>query len=105
VDDLSVGREKWDVAEHKEQERPFHDTQTDGAAPHWYRNPCEGDRAAIRVKLQAGFVDGHVETYGPGETPILEVADALDGTTPAHHEFSLGAGQFYIPRRALASPP
>ncbi|MBN2130399.1 MAG: hypothetical protein JW741_12925 [Sedimentisphaerales bacterium] len=74
-------------------------------APHWYRNPCEGDRAAIRVKLQAGFVDGHVETYGPGETPILEVADALDGTTPAHRDFGLGAEQFYIPRRALASPP
>ncbi len=59
----------------------------------------------MHLKLQAGFVDGHVEAYRPAETAILEVADALDGTTPALSGFGLGAGQFFIPPQAVPSPP
>jgi hypothetical protein len=80
--------------------------ETHEAAAFWYRSP-QGppDRTSLPIKLQAGFVDGHVETYRPGETIILEVADALDGATPALSGFGLGAGQFYLPQKALSSRP
>jgi len=81
-------------------------TETHEAAAFWFR-PSQGapDRAHLQVKLQAGFVDGHVEAYRPRETAILEVADALDGTTAALSGFGLGAGQFYIPQGAVAARP
>jgi hypothetical protein len=80
--------------------------ETHEAPAYWFRHP-QGppDRTSVHLKLQAGFVDGHVEAYRPGETAVLEVADALDGTTPALSGFGLGAGQFYIPQKAVASPP
>ncbi len=81
-------------------------TETHEAAVYWFRKPQgRPDRADMRLKLQAGFVDGHVETFRPGETTILEVAEALDGTTPAFSGLGLGAGQFYIPRNAATSRP
>jgi hypothetical protein len=80
--------------------------ETHEAPTYWFRTP-QGppDRTRWHVKLQAGFVDGHVEAYHPSDTAILEVADALDGTTPALSGFGLGAGQFYIPQTAVASRP
>ncbi len=80
--------------------------ETHEATPYWFR-PSQGppDRTRWPIKLQAGFVDGHVEAYRPGDTAILEVAEALDGTTPALNGFGLGAGQFYIPQTAVASRP
>jgi hypothetical protein len=76
------------------------------AAAYWFR-PCPGpaDRTCWPIKLQAGFVDGHVEAYRPGDTAILEVADALDGATPALSGFGLGAGQFYVPQTGVAARP
>jgi hypothetical protein len=80
--------------------------QTHEATTHWFCRPRgAADRARVHIKLQAGFVDGHVEAYRPGETTALEVADALDGTTPALSGFGLGAGQFYIPQQAVAFSP
>ncbi len=81
-------------------------TETHEAAVYWFRKPQgRPDRADMRLKLQAGFVDGHVETFRPGETTILEVAEALDGTTAAFSGLGLGAGQFYIPAKAATSRP
>jgi hypothetical protein len=80
--------------------------ETHEAASYWFRpSPGPPDRTRWQVKLQAGFVDGHVEGYRPRETIVLEVADALDGTTPALSGFDLGAGRFYIPQAAVASRP
>jgi hypothetical protein len=80
--------------------------ETHGAPAYWFRNARgQPDRANVHIKLQAGFVDGHVEAYRRGETAILEVAEALDGTTAAISGFGLGAGQFYIPEAAVASRP
>jgi hypothetical protein len=79
--------------------------ETDEAPPHWYVDSSTADRTGVHVKLQAGFIDGHVETYEPAETAILEVADELDGTIPALSGFGLGAGQFYIPQSAAAARP
>jgi hypothetical protein len=80
--------------------------ETHEAPAFWSRHP-QGtpDRPGVHLKLQAGFVDGHVEAYRPAETAILEVADALDGTTPALSGFGLGAGQFFIPPQAVPSRP
>ena len=79
-------------------------TETYEAPPFWFRAPAgPPDRTSVRLKLQAGFVDGHVESYRPAETAILEVADALDGATPAVSGLGLGAGQFFIPQKAVPS--
>jgi competence protein ComGC len=78
--------------------------ETDSAPAYWFYKPQgQPDHAAVHLKLQAGFVDGHIEAYRPAETTILEVADALDGTTPAFSGLGVGAGQFYIPAHAVPS--
>jgi hypothetical protein len=80
--------------------------ETDGAPACWFSTPRgEPDRGDVTLKLQAGFTDGHVESYRPGDTAILEVADALDGTSPTFSGAGLGPGQFYIPRTAIPSRP
>ncbi|MCX5643560.1 MAG: type II secretion system protein [Phycisphaerae bacterium] len=80
--------------------------ETHEAPAYWFRPPHgPPDLTGVHLKLQAGFVDGHVEAYQPAETAVLEVAEALDGTTAALSGFGLGAGQFYIPQKAVASRP
>jgi prepilin-type N-terminal cleavage/methylation domain-containing protein len=75
--------------------------KTSSAPPFWFQPPGgQTDRANVQIKLRAGFVDGHVETYRPSDTAILEVADDLDGATPAFSGLGVGAGEFYIPRDA-----
>jgi prepilin-type N-terminal cleavage/methylation domain-containing protein len=79
-------------------------TQTHEAVPFWFQNPRgQPDRTGVHLKLQAGFIDGHVEAYRPGETMLLEVSETLDGTAPTFSGFGLGPGQFYIPRSAAPS--
>jgi len=79
-------------------------SETREAAAYWFARPKgEPDRAGVSVKLRAGFVDGHVEGYGPEATTVLEVANDLDGTSPAVSGFGLGAGQFFIPAVGVAS--
>jgi hypothetical protein len=79
---------------------------TDAAPAYWFHRPGgQPDHTSMQLRLRGGFVDGHVEAYRPAETTILEVAEALDGTTPAFSGLGLGAGQFYIPRSAAASRP
>ncbi len=80
--------------------------ETSEAAAYWFAKPKgEPDPAGVNVTLRAGFVDGHVEAYGPDATVVLEVADALDGATPAVSGFGLGAGQFFIPANGVAPKP
>jgi len=79
-------------------------TETHEAASYWVHNTQgQPDRAAVHLKLQAGFTDGHIETYRPAETTILEVSETLDGTAPTFSGVGLGPGLFYIPRTAAAS--
>jgi type II secretory pathway pseudopilin PulG len=81
-------------------------SETYEAVAHWaYDPPGWPHRARAHLKLQAGFTDGHVGTYRPGQTAILEVSETLDGATPALSGFGLGAGQFYIPQNAVTSRP
>ena len=79
-------------------------TSTPEAVDYWFSRPAgEPDKACVQVTLRAGFVDGHVETYCPAETTVLEVAETLDGTKPAFSGAGLGAGQFFIPAGGTGS--
>ena len=73
--------------------RRGHDRDRTRPPAYWFCKPHGTNRTApaCSVKLQAGFVDGHVEAYRPAETTILEVAGDLDGTTPAFS--GLGPGR------------
>lgn len=54
----------------------------------------------LKVKLHAGYIDGHVETYSPSETVPMQVSTAQDGSVP----YPTGPGQkgiFYLPKNAL----
>jgi len=79
-------------------------TETHEAVPFWFQKSAgQSSGAGVHLTLQAGFVDGHVEAYRPGETMILEVSETLDGTAPTFSGVGLGPGQFYIPRSAAPS--
>lgn len=79
---------------------------THEAPPFWFQRP-QGNarRGNVQLKLRAGFVDGHVESYHPADTVILEVADDVDGTSPAFSGLGVGAGEFYIPRDGAIQRP
>jgi prepilin-type N-terminal cleavage/methylation domain-containing protein len=80
--------------------------ETHSAPPFWFQEPRRrADRAHVQLKLRAGFVDGHIESYRAADTVVLEVADDLDGTTPAFSGADVGAGEFYIPRNGAMQRP
>lgn len=52
---------------------------------------------SINVKLSAGFVDGHVETYTPSDVTGMKISIKPDGSAPYPDHISSG-GIFYIPK-------
>jgi len=58
-------------------------------------------RDTFKVKLHAGYTDGHVETYLPEETVPMRVARKPDGTNPYPPKTSKSPGNFFIPKKAL----
>jgi prepilin-type N-terminal cleavage/methylation domain-containing protein/prepilin-type processing-associated H-X9-DG protein len=61
------------------------------------------DRQALKGKLNAGYVDGHVEGYTPAQTVPMEASEVSDGTKPyAAYPLDLrNPGVFYLPTKAL----
>jgi len=53
----------------------------------------------LRVKLHAGHVDGHVESYTPADTRAMYVI--IDPATGAPYPPGTGQGTFYVPRVGL----
>lgn len=51
------------------------------------------------IRLQAGYTDGHVESYFPSEVVPMRVSITSDGTTP--YPDGVGPGIFYLPINAL----
>jgi len=51
------------------------------------------------IKLQAGYTDGHVESYAPSEAVPMKVSITADGRVP--YPDSVGPGIFYLPANAL----
>ena len=59
----------------------------------------EGERAELNIKLHAGYMDGHVESYYPSETVPMKVSIVPDGSVP--YPDGIGPGIFYLPLNAL----
>jgi prepilin-type N-terminal cleavage/methylation domain-containing protein len=74
--------------------------QTWVASAYW---ACAGGESVnlntIDVKLQAGYIDGHVESFAPWETVPMKVSIRDDGSIP--YPDGVGPGTFYLPKTAL----
>lgn len=57
------------------------------------------DWSALRVRLHAGYVDGHVESYHPSEAVPMAVIRDRQSREPYPH--GTGPGIFYLPRVGL----
>ena len=64
-----------------------------------FRSSSEADLAMLKIKLSAGYTDGHVESYYPSETVPMEVSITHDGSVP--YPSGVGPGIFYLPLNAL----
>jgi len=53
----------------------------------------------LRITLNAGYTDGHVESYSPKEVIKMEVSLTPRGDVP--YPQNKGPGGFYIPRKAM----
>ncbi len=51
------------------------------------------------IKLKAGYIDGHVETYSTSEAVPMKIAITADGTVP--YPDGVGDGTFFLPPNAL----
>lgn len=49
----------------------------------------------LKIKLHAGYTDGHIEKYKPSEVVPMKVSLTPDGTVP--YPNGVGAGTFYLP--------
>ncbi len=64
-----------------------------------WSGPADPNRPAPDVRLQAGFIDGHVESYSSSDAIPMKVSITADGTTP--YPDGVGPGTFYLPPAAL----
>ena len=64
---------------------------------YWSRKGAADDPPEI--KLQAGYTDGHIETYSASEVVPMKVSITADGTVP--YPDGVGPGVFFLPRNAL----
>jgi hypothetical protein len=53
----------------------------------------------MALRLRAGHVDGHVESYRPAEPRALHVI--MEPATRKPYEPGVGPGAFYVPRVGL----
>jgi len=68
------------------------------SAAYWSR-PAALAPPKPKIKLSAGYVDGHVETYSSSETVPMRVSISPDGSIP--YPDGVGPGVFYLPKQAL----
>jgi len=74
---------------------------TEVSSAFWSRLKSDGDidLDTIKVKLHAGYTDGHVESYSPQEVVEMRVSNKPDGSTT--YDGELSSGIFYLPRNGL----
>jgi len=66
----------------------------------WFqKNPPGRTDGPPRIRLQAGYTDGHVETYSASEVIPMKVSITADGSVP--YPDDLGPGVFFLPSNAL----
>ena len=58
-------------------------------------NP-EEDIENIQISLNAGYIDGHVESFDPNQVIPMRVSVKADGSTP--YPEGVGAGIFFLPQ-------
>ena len=85
-------------------EKFIHSTLTPGtyvssAFRSYQADDGQADLTMIKIKLNAGYTDGHVECYYPSETVPMEVSITPDGSEP--YPSGAGPGIFYLPEDAL----
>jgi hypothetical protein len=64
-----------------------------------FRSYSAPDLSVLKIKLHAGYTDGHVASYYPSQTVPMQVSITPDGSVP--YPRSAGPGIFYLPEDAL----
>ncbi|MHC4482073.1 MAG: hypothetical protein ACYSW4_00850 [Planctomycetota bacterium] len=74
---------------------------SDVSSAYWSRLKSNGNISpeTLRIKLHAGYTDGHVESFRSSEAVPMKVI--MDKSTNAPYPYWLGKGDFYLPRNAL----
>lgn len=68
----------------------------------WYSDPNVSiDINSLKIKLHAGYMDGHVESYSPSDTVQMDVAGKIDGSEVYDNGVDKNPGALYIPEKAL----
>jgi prepilin-type processing-associated H-X9-DG protein len=74
---------------------------TEVSAAYWSCLDSEVGASLDSLRLNAGYVDGHVGSFKASETLPMQVSIAPDGTVPYPSGVGLGPGDFYLPRDSL----
>ncbi len=74
---------------------------SDVSSAYWSRKNRNGDIRldSFKIKLHAGYSDGHVASYQPSETVPMKVSFTSNGSRA--YPDGLGPGIFYLPEEAL----
>jgi prepilin-type N-terminal cleavage/methylation domain-containing protein len=78
-------------------------TITEGSvvsSSYWSRFDDNGS-GRPKIKLHAGYTDGHVETYSSTETVTMKVIIDPETGEPYPSDYGSGPGDFFLPRNAL----
>jgi len=70
------------------------------SSAYWSREGVAGSDAP-EIKLHAGYMDGHVETYSASDTLTMKVIQKPETGQPYPDGIGIGPGCFYLPRNAL----
>jgi len=76
----------------------------DWHSSYWsYRNHgVADDPGALKTRLNAGYVDGHVAGYLPSQTTAIWVSETPDGQEPYNEQLDLrNPGRYFVPTQAL----
>lgn len=76
---------------------------SDISSAFWSRpgEPTNDDLAGLNVKLGAGYLDGHVESYQPTDTVPMRVILRPETGEPYPDDLGISPGLFYLPRIGL----
>lgn len=76
---------------------------SDVSSSYWSRpgEPTCEELETWEIKPNAGYTDGHVESFSPGEAVPMRVIRVRETNQPYEDNVSLSPGLFYIPRLGL----
>ncbi|HUW20937.1 MAG TPA: type II secretion system protein [Sedimentisphaerales bacterium] len=64
-------------------------------------DPNTFNPGALKIKLHAGYVDGHVADYSPSQVVPMRISKEADGSKPYPDGTAISPGIFYLPKNAL----